>query len=152
MNTPILKQRIGQFAPQLTFLIALTATLGSLYLSEVRNFIPCTLCWYQRILMYPLVIIILVGIIEQDDFLSTYILPFSLIGTAVSTYHYLIQLGLGGGESGACTVGIPCSARYLNYFGFITIPFMALTAFLLITLITWYGRRYLAIDDNTTAI
>lgn len=124
----------------LAFLVALTATLGSLYFSEVRHFIPCVLCWYQRILMYPLAIITLVGIIERDEFLPTYVLPFSLMGICVSAYHYAIQLGVFGNTT-ACTVGIPCNARYVNYLGFITIPFMALIAFILITIIMLATRR-----------
>lgn len=146
------KSGINQFfqgyGAHLTFIVALTAMLGSLYFSEIRHFIPCTLCWYQRILMYPLVIILLVGIIEQDQFLSTYVLPFSLIGILVSGYHYLIQWGVFGNTS-ACTVGIPCNLRYVNYFGFITIPFMALTAFVLITLIMLATKRaYIMANDE----
>ena len=125
---------------KLAFIVALTATLGSLYFSEVRHFIPCTLCWYQRILMYPLVIITLVGIIERDDFLPAYVLPFALVGTVVAGYHYAIQLGIMG-SSTSCAIGVPCSSRYVNYFGFVTIPLMALTAFLLILVIMWATRR-----------
>jgi disulfide bond formation protein DsbB len=113
---------------------ALTAMLGSLYYSEIAGFVPCTLCWYQRILMYPLTLIILVGIFQQDEYLPNYVLPFSVIGIAVSTYHYLIQLGVFA-HPAACAVGIPCNLRYVNYFGFVTIPFMALTAFTMITII-----------------
>ena len=139
------------YGKHLAFVIALMATLGSLYFSEIRHFIPCTLCWYQRILMYPLVIITLVGIIEEDDFLPTYVLPFSLIGILVSGYHYLIQWSVFGNAS-ACTVGVPCSARYINYSGFITIPFLALIAFIMITIITWITKRALAqqLEDSMT--
>ena len=122
------------------FVVALVAMLGSLYYSEIAHFIPCTLCWYQRILIYPLVLILLVGLVEQDDFVYNYVLPFSLIGLALSTYHYLIQQGLFGNTT-ACTIGIPCSARYVNYLGFITIPFMALIAFILITFFMLLRRR-----------
>lgn len=135
----------------MAFAVALTATLGSLYFSEIRHFIPCTLCWYQRILMYPLVIITLVGIIEQDDFLPTYVLPFSLIGILVSGYHYLLQWGVFG-NAAACTVGIPCNARYISYFGFVTIPFLALTAFILITIIMLATRKAYAQEDAMTVI
>ena len=118
----------------LAFIIALIATLGSLYFSEILHYIPCTLCWYQRILMYPLVFVTLVGIIEQDEFLPKYVLPFSVIGLGVSTYHYLIQLGIIN-KSAACSTGGPCGGRYIDVAGFITIPFLALVAFLLITII-----------------
>jgi disulfide bond formation protein DsbB len=136
MNKKIerLKIFLQKYGAYLAFLVALTAMLGSLYFSEVAGFVPCTFCWYQRILMYPLTIITLVGIIEQDEFLFNYVLPLSIIGIGFSSYHYLLQLGIFGLSNG-CTIGIPCNLRYVNYFGFITIPFMALTAFILITLI-----------------
>lgn len=124
---------IEEYAPAMAFLVALVATLGSLYYSEVRGFIPCTLCWYQRILMYPLVAILLAGLIRRDPGLATYVLPLALLGILVSGYHYTVQLGLWGGESAACRAGVPCSGRYVDWLGFITIPFQALTAFILIT-------------------
>ncbi|MFU8773304.1 MAG: disulfide oxidoreductase, partial [Anaerolineales bacterium] len=116
------------------FLVALTATLGSLYFSEIANFVPCVLCWYQRILMYPLVIIILVGWIEQDEFLPKYVLPLSIGGILLSSYHYTVQLGLFGSDA-VCAVGVPCFIRYINWAGFITIPFLALVAFTMITIL-----------------
>ncbi len=139
-----------QYGAYLALAPALTAMLGSLYYSEIAGFVPCTLCWYQRILMYPLTLIILVGIFKQDEYLPEYVLPFSIIGMGVSTYHYLIQLGVLQ-HPAACAVGVPCNLRYVNYFGFITIPFMALTAFMMITIIMaitkWaYGRANEAED------
>ena len=123
-----------QYGAYLAFAPALTAMLGSLYYSEIAGFVPCTLCWYQRILMYPLSLIILVGILKQDEYLPDYVLPFSVIGIGVSAYHYLIQRGVFA-HPAACSVGIPCNLSYVNYFGFVTIPFMALVAFILITII-----------------
>jgi disulfide bond formation protein DsbB len=133
-----------QYGPYLALAPALTALLGSLYYSEIAGFIPCTLCWYQRILMYPLSLIILVGIIKQDKYLPNYVLPFSIMGMGVSSYHYLIELGLLQ-QSATCSLGIPCNVRWVNYFGFITIPLLALTAFFMITVIMaatkWAGSR-----------
>lgn len=123
-----------EYGPYLAFGTALTAMLGSLYYSEIAGFVPCTLCWYQRILMYPLTLIILVGIIKQDEYLPGYVLPFSVSGVGVSTYHYLTQLGVIS-HSAVCSVGVPCSLRYVNYFGFVTIPFLALIAFVVISVI-----------------
>lgn len=123
-----------QYGPYLALAPALAALLGSLYYSEIAGFIPCTLCWYQRILMYPLTVIILVGIFSQDEFLPNYVLPFSVLGMSVSAYHYLIELGVIA-HSPACAVGIPCNVRWVNYFGFITIALMAFTAFTMITII-----------------
>jgi disulfide bond formation protein DsbB len=126
--------------PYLAFGAALIATLGSLYYSEIRGFIPCTLCWYQRILMYPLVLVTLVGILTRDARLPYYVLPLSVVGLGLSTYHYLIQLGIIE-RTAACAVGVPCNARYVNYFGFVTIPLMAATAFAIITLSMAVARR-----------
>jgi disulfide bond formation protein DsbB len=137
-------QRIAEFLEQsgaiLAFIVALAAMLGSLYFSEVAGFVPCTLCWYQRILMYPLTVITLVGFIKADEYLPNYVLPLSVIGMVISGYHYLVQMGIFG-HPAACAAGIPCNLRYVNYFGFLTIPLMALTAFTLITVIM-LGTRW----------
>ena len=128
--------------------IALTAMLGSLYYSEVAGFVPCTLCWYQRILMYPITLLTLVGIIKQNEHLYFYVLPFSLLGAGVSGYHVLIQNGLFS-HPATCAVGVPCSLRYVNYLGFITIPLMALTAFGLITAVMLATRwSYIQLEEQ----
>lgn len=114
---------------------AWVAMLGSLYFSEVLGYIPCTLCWYQRILMYPLAGVIAIGLLRRDRGLPNYVLPFSVLGIGVSTYHYLIQrTDLFGGET-TCKVGVPCNTIWINWFGFATIPFLALVAFMIITVV-----------------
>ena len=115
----------------LAFLVALTATLGSLYLSEGANLIPCTYCWYQRIAMYPLVVIFGVGLLRRDDGARHYAVPLAAIGGVIAAYHYLIQRvpDLSGP---ACTSAVPCSAAYFYEFGFMSIPYMAGSAFALI--------------------
>jgi disulfide bond formation protein DsbB len=95
----------------------------------VRHFIPCTLCWYQRILMYPLVLILGVASYRQDRSVVVYALPLSLLGVGVSLFHYLDQKIPGFGPPGLCSGGVPCSAAYIDWLGFITIPFLALVAF-----------------------
>ncbi len=127
------------YGAYLAFGPALAALLGSLYYSEIMGFVPCTLCWYQRILMYPLGIIILVGIIKSDEYLPDYVLPFSILGIFVSTYHVLVQRGVFS-HPASCASGIPCDLSYVNYFSFITIPVMALIAFILITVIMGMTR------------
>lgn len=119
----------------LAWLIALVATLGSLYFSEIRGFVPCELCWYQRILMYPLAIILAVASFRNDEKVTAYTLPLTVLGMAVASFHYAMQWlpDLAGG--GLCTGGVPCSGRYINWLGFITIPFLSLIAFTLITTI-----------------
>jgi disulfide bond formation protein DsbB len=136
--------------PYLAFGTALVATLGSLYYSEIRGFIPCTLCWYQRILMYPLILVTLVGILTRDPRLPYYVLPLALVGLGLSTYHYLIQLGIIE-RTAACAVGVPCNARYVNYFGFVTIPLMAATAFAIIT-VSMAVARWTRADDSELAL
>lgn len=138
--TSSLRETARAWAPVATMTVAWVAMLGSLYYSEIRGFVPCPLCWYQRILMYPLALITLVGVIRGDKGLAAYVLPFSILGISLSGYHYLIQLGVFG-QSNACAVGIPCNLRYVNVWGFITIPFQALTAFVLITGLMMIGRE-----------
>jgi disulfide bond formation protein DsbB len=139
---------LAVYGPQLAFGPAIAALLGSLYFSEIAGFIPCELCWYQRILMYPISAILLVGIFNEDWLLPRYVLPLSITGIAVSTYHYLLQNNLFG--TTVCSSGVSCAIRYINVFGFITIPFLALSAFLMITILMLganYGyRRAIAAD------
>lgn len=112
--------------------IALIATAGSLFFSEVLKYIPCDLCWYQRILMYPLVILLGVASAKKDYKMSLYTLILSVIGGLISLYHYLIQKVPALHELGnACGI-VPCNSDYINWLGFITIPFLALIAFALI--------------------
>ncbi len=138
-----LAQFLSTYAAQLAFGPAIAALLGSLYFSEIRGFIPCELCWFQRILMYPIPVLLLVGIFNEDWFLPKYVLPLSLTGMGVSTYHYLLQNHVFG--TTMCSAGVSCATRYINVFGFITIPFLALIAFFLITVLmigaNWAYRR-----------
>jgi len=112
----------------LSFAIAAVATGGSLYYSEVAHFVPCTLCWYQRIAMYPLAIVLLVGAVTRDVRSMLYVVPIAAAGLLVSLYHY--QLELFPEQATVCTTGVPCSFRYVEEFGFISIPFMAGSAFI----------------------
>ncbi len=118
----------------LAFIIATVATLGSLYYSEIAGFIPCRLCWYQRILMYPLVVVTLVGALKRDEYLPAYVLPLSIACMLVSGYHILMERGVIP-PSATCAADVPCNISYVSYLGFITIAVMAFTAFTLITLI-----------------
>ena len=112
--------------------VSLVATFGSLYFSEIKGFIPCELCWYQRIFMYPLALILGIGTFQNDSSVKKFVLPLALIGGSISLMHYLEQkTGFGGIKP--CVSGVPCSAEYINWFGFITIPFLALVAFVMIS-------------------
>lgn len=118
----------------LAWLVALVASIGSLIYSEAYLFEPCRLCWYQRIAMYPLVAILLVGALRRDRAVRLYGLPLSLVGLGISIWHYLLQT-FPNLEGGSCDPLNPCSAKYVNVFGFVSIPFMAGAGFLLITVL-----------------
>lgn len=115
--------------------IANIAMLGSLYLSEIMGFVPCTLCWYQRILMYPLVILLGIAAFREDKTIYIYTLPSSLLGAAIALYHYITQKLPVLSEIAACSTDTPCSGEYINWFGFITIPFLSLVAFIIISVL-----------------
>ncbi|MFL9651665.1 disulfide oxidoreductase [Exiguobacterium chiriqhucha] len=132
---------LTRYGLYLAWLVALTATFGSLYFSEIREFVPCELCWIQRIFMYPLVILLGVAVFTDDRVVKKYVLPLSIIGGLISLYHYLVQKVPGFADIKPCVQGVPCNVQYINWFGFVTIPFLALTAFTLITLLVWRVRR-----------
>ncbi|MFC7784930.1 MULTISPECIES: disulfide oxidoreductase [unclassified Rossellomorea] len=111
---------------------SLVASLGSLYFSEIMKYEPCELCWYQRILMYPMVILLGVAYVRKDFQAALYSTSLSGIGILVSLYHYSIQKVSFLSESAPACGRVPCTGEYINLFGFITIPFLALTGFIII--------------------
>ncbi|MBA9028150.1 MULTISPECIES: disulfide oxidoreductase [Bacillaceae] len=123
MNKPLL----------FSWIISIIATIGSLFFSEYLHFVPCTLCWYQRILMYPLVFLLGRAFYEGNSKIYAYILPLSILGILVSGYHYSLQKIPALQQFEMCTSGVPCSGEYINWLGFITIPLLAFVAFLFIT-------------------
>ncbi|QED49421.1 disulfide oxidoreductase [Cytobacillus dafuensis] len=125
----------------IAWIVSIIATLGSLYFSEIRGFIPCELCWYQRILMYPLALILGIGTFQNDFSVKKFVLPLAFIGWCISFYHYLVQKVPGFAEITPCVNGVPCSAQYINWFGFITIPFLALTAFTMIIILMFLLKK-----------
>lgn len=116
----------------IALLAAWIAMCGSLFFSEVLGWLPCELCWYQRIFMYPLAFILAIGILRRDRGLYLYVLPLSLFGGLISLYHYLL-IKTDIFPPPACKAGVSCTVDYLNWLGFINIPFMALTAFVIIS-------------------
>lgn len=120
--------------PYCAWIIALVATVGSLFFSEVMNLPPCVLCWYQRIAMYPLVVVVGIGIITRDGGFKNYALPLALLGLAISVYHNLLYYGILPESIAPCTQGISCTSRQIEWLGFITIPLLALTAFVAVSL------------------
>ncbi|MDA8354210.1 MAG: disulfide oxidoreductase [Firmicutes bacterium] len=132
---------IRTYSLYFAWLVALAALVGSLWFSEVAGFIPCKLCWFQRILMYPLAVVLGIASYRSDRSIVLYALPFSLIGIGVSLFHYAQQKIPGWADVAGCSQGVPCSGQYINWFGFITIPFLALIAFILISVFLWVGRN-----------
>lgn len=126
---------IRRYGLYLAWLVSMVATGGSLYFSEVALFVPCPMCWWQRIFMYPLVLILGVASYVGDQKVVRYALPFSVIGMGVSAWHYAGQKFPELFPLGVCRGGVPCTTEYINWAGFITIPFLAFTAFTLITVI-----------------
>jgi disulfide bond formation protein DsbB len=119
----------------LAFLVAAGATLGSLYFSEIADFVPCRLCWFQRIAMYPLTVVLLVGAIRKDRAVRWYAGPLAIIGAAIAGWHTLIewrpQL-----DNGECELtGPSCTYVWFREFGFISLATMALTGFLTILIL-----------------
>lgn len=117
--------------------VALVATLGSLYFSEVLKFIPCELCWYQRIFMYPQVFLLGMAFVRKQFIIARYTLMLSVIGGTISSYHYFIQkVPFFRNTAPSCSI-VPCTGDYLNWLGFITIPLLALIAFIFISVISY---------------
>jgi disulfide bond formation protein DsbB len=126
---------VGDASTWLAFLVAATSTLGSLYFSEIAEFTPCRLCWFQRIAMYPQVLLLGVAWYRRDEGIRHYVLPLSVIGALISTYHMLLERFPSLEGSSGCDPTNPCTIRWAEEFGFITISTMALSAFVLIALL-----------------
>ena len=116
------------------FIQATVATFGSLYFSDVMNLPPCVLCWYQRIAMYPLVFIFAVGIIRKSRDIVFFALPLSLTGLVIAIYHNLLYWKILPESIAPCTAGISCTTKFFEWFGFVTIPLMALMSFAVINI------------------
>lgn len=115
------------------FLLATTATLGSLFFSEVMDLPPCSLCWYQRIFMFPLPLVLLAGLLPHDPRAARYGLALALPGTAVALWHFLLYVGLLPESAAPCTQGVSCSQPTFELFGLLSIPALSLLGFLAIS-------------------
>lgn len=125
----------------LAALTAVVATLASLYYSEVKHFIPCTLCWYQRVFMYPLAFLLPAGVMFKNAKAQTLSLFLTFPGILIATYHVMEEKIPGFNPIQVCAPDNPCTTPWVNYFGFITIPVMSLTAFLIITVCVFVANR-----------
>jgi len=124
------------------WIVASVSTLGSLFFSEIMEFPPCALCWYQRIFMFPLVILLLVGLFPFDKSIIKYALPLALVGWVFAFYHTLLYSGFIPESIQPCSQGVSCSETYLDVFGFLTIPMLSLISFsILVALLLVLKRR-----------
>ena len=126
------------------WLIAAVSMLGSLFFSDVMGFAPCVLCWYQRICIYPLVLIFGVGLFSFDAGVIKYSLPLAATGWLVALYHTLLYWGIIPKSIQPCSEGVPCTEKYIELFGFLSIPFMSFLAFTAIVALLIVLRRRVA--------
>jgi len=113
----------------ISWLIALVSTLGSLFFSEVMGLVPCVLCWYQRILIFPLALILLLGLFPLDKSIIKYALPFAVLGLIFTIYHLFLFYGFIPEDLKPCTQGIPCDDDSMILFDVLPIPWLSLVAF-----------------------
>ena len=140
--------RVGRW---LAFGVAATATAGSLYFSEIEHYVPCRLCWFQRIFMYPLTIVLLVAAIRRDRSVRLTAVPLAAIGASISVYHVALERGWFD-DSSSCDPEVPCSVPWFEVWGSFTLAGMALCGFLaIIALVTCTldpaGAAHAALDD-----
>lgn len=136
------RAKIGTRAILYGFIAALVAMLGSLTYSDIIGYDPCKLCWFQRIFMYPEVFLLGFALIKKETVIIDYLLMLAIPGALIAGYHYLLQLGVAPSlPCAAVGYSVSCSQRFVLQFGYITIPLMAFTAFVLIGLLLWYGRE-----------
>jgi len=122
------------------WLIATVSTLGSLFFSEVMELVPCVLCWYQRIFMFPLAVILLVGLLPPDKNVVRYALPIAAIGLLFTVYHCLLYFGFIPENLQPCSQGVSCADEGMELFGFLPIPLLSLASFLTMIILLLIAR------------
>jgi disulfide bond formation protein DsbB len=136
-----LRSLVVEHAQKGSLAVAAVAMAGSLYYSEYVGFIPCEFCWYQRIAMYPLAVLLGIAVVTRTRLASRYVIGMAVIGLALSTYHYQLQVFPDQAE--VCSGGVSCAGRYVEEFGFVSIPFMAGAGFIAVLLLEvaeWRSR------------
>jgi disulfide bond formation protein DsbB len=138
-------ESVSDLALWLGWIVAAVTTAGSLYYSLVAHFVPCELCWYQRICAYPLAAILLVAALRRDRRVWVYVLPLTIVGATIATYH--TQLQAFPAQQSFCSTLTPCTTRYVWEFGFVSLPFEALTCFCFVTAMVLVARL-VSVDDE----
>ena len=113
----------------IAWMVASVSTLGALFLGEVMGYTPCVLCWYQRIGMFPLVLILAAGLFPFDRGIVRYALPLALAGWLLAVFHWAVASGLVPESATPCSQGVPCSVEQISWFGFLTLPLLSVLAF-----------------------
>ena len=126
------------------WLITTISALGSLFFSEIMNFAPCVLCWYQRICLFPLVIILLTGLFSFDKGVVKFSLPLALAGWFIALYHNLLYSGIIPESIQPCSQGVSCTENYISLFGIFTIPMLSIIAFSTIVILLFILKRRLS--------
>lgn len=126
------------------WLFASVSTLGSLFFSEIMEFPPCALCWYQRIFMFPLVLVLFVGLFPFEKSVVRFALPLAVVGWGFAFYHFLLYTGFIPESIQPCSQGVACSDTYLDLFGFVTIPLLSLISFSVLVLLLFILKRRLS--------
>jgi disulfide bond formation protein DsbB len=129
MNTASTSHDLGWTFVFIGWLIATVSTLGALFLGEVMGYTPCVLCWYQRISMFPLVLILAAGLFPFDPRVVRYALPLALAGWLLATFHWGVSSGLIPESATPCSQGVPCSVDVVSWFGFLTLPMLSVLSF-----------------------
>lgn len=135
-----LRSVAGQYGVRLAFAVAATCMLGSLYFSEVANYVPCTMCWYQRIAMYPVAILLGVALVRRQRAVRSFVVPLVVVGLPISIYHYFVEW-FPDLESGVCSASLPCSIVWFRRAGFVSLPYMAASGFALVAAIVLLAPR-----------
>ena len=139
-----LNEQLSEFGLVLAAMVSFSMMVGSLYLSEVKGYPPCRLCWFQRAASYPIWVVLAISIVIKADWLRKFVaLPLALIGVAISSYHVLLEKYPERFETATtCSIDNPCSARWIDgLLGYLTIPRMALSGFVLMTLLLVFTPR-----------
>ena len=137
-----MQKLLQQYSLYAAWGVSLIAIIGSLYFSEVELFIPCMLCWYQRIFMYPLAIVLPIGILNKDRAIWQYGLSLAIPGWLISVYHNLLYYKVLEESEATCRAGISCTTQFIEYFGFVTIPLLSFIGFSIIIAFLMIYRRY----------